>query len=425
VGGAWRPTALKDRRCGAEASAGFDRCVARRPRLPGTRSSTGRSLLLGLPVLPPGGGGVAAAAFQKAVVPASPPGAPLRYLRPHTPPPTLSLPVTPIVSHLRTAPPLPRRADAAPVAACLGALGASLSLGLLRRAVEAATPSKPAPRTPPLGHVVTKAGSYKYGAMVGRKRSYTEALLAAACAAVAGATADDANASGRPSRPRRSTRLGAVASIGAPRAATGAVAGDAGGVAVIGDADVDGVAASRDTIGQRHGLVRDHGRLASIHGRRSARLQRACRGATASGDGDGDGGRDGGINCGGDDDGDVRGNAAASCVPGAAVVGRRGHGGGLGSGRADVVAREPAATRGPSANTDVRYDMTMAHGLGRLRKDVSATFGRDAEWDGTPALGVIEFLSRFVKAGNDNDVSEGRALYLLPEFTKGDLKREL
>ena len=77
------------------------------------------------------------------------------------------------------------------------------------------------------------------------------------------------------------------------------------------------------------------------------------------------------------------------------------------------------------ANTDIRYDRTMAHGLGRLRKDVSATFGRDAEWDGTPALGVFEFLSRFVKAGDDNDVSEGRALYLLPEFTKGDLKREL
>jgi len=62
----------------------------------------------------------------------------------------------------------------------------------------------------------------------------------------------------------------------------------------------------------------------------------------------------------------------------------------------------------------------MAHGLGHLRKDVSATYGRDAEWDGTPALGVFEFLNRFVKAGNDIDVSEGRALYLLPE-----LKREL
>jgi len=77
------------------------------------------------------------------------------------------------------------------------------------------------------------------------------------------------------------------------------------------------------------------------------------------------------------------------------------------------------------ANTDVRYDQTMAYGLGHLRKDVLATFGREAEWDGTPAFGVFEFLNRFVKAGNDNDVSEGRALCLLPEFTEGDLKREL
>jgi len=78
-----------------------------------------------------------------------------------------------------------------------------------------------------------------------------------------------------------------------------------------------------------------------------------------------------------------------------------------------------------SANTDVWYDRTMAHGLGRLRKDVSATFGRDAEKDGTPAASAFEFLNRFVKAGNDNDVSEGRGLYILPEFTKGDLKLEL
>jgi len=77
------------------------------------------------------------------------------------------------------------------------------------------------------------------------------------------------------------------------------------------------------------------------------------------------------------------------------------------------------------ANTDVRYDRTMAHGQNRLRKDVSATFGRDSEWNVTPALGVFEFLNRFEKAGNDNYVSEGRALYLLPEFTEGDLKREL
>jgi len=40
-------------------------------------------------------------------------------------------------------------------------------------------------------------------------------------------------------------------------------------------------------------------------------------------------------------------------------------------------------------------------------------------------LSVFEFLNRLVKAGNDNDFSEGRALCLLPEFTKGDLKQEL
>jgi len=67
----------------------------------------------------------------------------------------------------------------------------------------------------------------------------------------------------------------------------------------------------------------------------------------------------------------------------------------------------------------------MAHGLGRLRNDVSATFGRVAGWDGTPSFGVFEFLNRFVKASNDKDESEGIAFYLLPDFTKGDLEREL
>jgi len=69
----------------------------------------------------------------------------------------------------------------------------------------------------------------------------------------------------------------------------------------------------------------------------------------------------------------------------------------------------------------------MAHGLGRLRKDVSATFGRDVEWDGTPALGVFEFLNRFFKAGNNNDVSEGRhdGVQLPFEITLGVLREEI
>ena len=75
-------------------------------------------------------------------------------------------------------------------------------------------------------------------------------------------------------------------------------------------------------------------------------------------------------------------------------------------------------------SSDVRYDRTMAYGLGHLRKDMPEIFGRDAESDSTPALGVFEFLRRFVKAGDDNDVSKGRALNHLPEFTKGYLKND-
>lgn len=76
-------------------------------------------------------------------------------------------------------------------------------------------------------------------------------------------------------------------------------------------------------------------------------------------------------------------------------------------------------------NQDVTYNRAMAHGLGRLRKDVLATFGQKQERGGSPPLQVFEFLNRFVKACNDNSVSEGRALYLLPEFTRGELKRDL
>ena len=76
------------------------------------------------------------------------------------------------------------------------------------------------------------------------------------------------------------------------------------------------------------------------------------------------------------------------------------------------------------ANRAFQYTRTTADGLGRLHKNFLATFGRDAQWCGTPASGVIEFLNRLVKAGNDSDVSDGRALSFLPEVTEGGLKRE-
>ncbi|GAB0498840.1 hypothetical protein MMPV_010193 [Pyropia vietnamensis] len=77
------------------------------------------------------------------------------------------------------------------------------------------------------------------------------------------------------------------------------------------------------------------------------------------------------------------------------------------------------------SNKSVHYDEYMAYGLGRKRKELSITFGSEGKWDGTPPLGVFEFLNRFKKACDDHGLSEGCALYLLPEFTQGDLKREL
>jgi len=47
-----------------------------------------------------------------------------------------------------------------------------------------------------------------------------------------------------------------------------------------------------------------------------------------------------------------------------------------------------------------------------------------AVWGGTPELGVFQFLNLIMRTGNGDDVSEGRALYLLPQFIKCDLKRE-
>lgn len=73
----------------------------------------------------------------------------------------------------------------------------------------------------------------------------------------------------------------------------------------------------------------------------------------------------------------------------------------------------------------MRYDGEMARGIAKVRKEVSRTLGREGESKGSPPLGVFEFHSLFQRRANDNRVSEGRALYLLPEFTKGSLKRDL
>lgn len=65
----------------------------------------------------------------------------------------------------------------------------------------------------------------------------------------------------------------------------------------------------------------------------------------------------------------------------------------------------------------------MAHDLGRKRKKIALTFGRDDFWNGTPPLRAFEFFNRFREAIEDNDLSAGRAMYRLTELTRWNSRR--
>ncbi|GAB0490122.1 hypothetical protein MMPV_001354 [Pyropia vietnamensis] len=77
------------------------------------------------------------------------------------------------------------------------------------------------------------------------------------------------------------------------------------------------------------------------------------------------------------------------------------------------------------ANKSLRYTRSQARTLGRLKKDVAQSFGIRSEWDGTPPLKVFQFLRKFAKACDDNDVSEAEAFYMLQDFTKEPLRSEV
>ena len=47
------------------------------------------------------------------------------------------------------------------------------------------------------------------------------------------------------------------------------------------------------------------------------------------------------------------------------------------------------------------------------------------EWDGSPPAKVFQFLRKFAKACDDNNLSEGEAFYILQDFTKEPLKAEV
>jgi len=63
--------------------------------------------------------------------------------------------------------------------------------------------------------------------------------------------------------------------------------------------------------------------------------------------------------------------------------------------------------------------------MGRLKKDVMHSFGHRSEWNGDQPHKVLQFLRKFCKACDDNDVSEGEALYMLQDFTLEPLRSEV
>jgi len=58
--------------------------------------------------------------------------------------------------------------------------------------------------------------------------------------------------------------------------------------------------------------------------------------------------------------------------------------------------------------------------VGRTTKTLKLSFGGFPPFSGKDPLKVISWLRQLVKACNDNDVSEGMALYAIPRFLSSD-----
>ena len=87
----------------------------------------------------------------------------------------------------------------------------------------------------------------------------------------------------------------------------------------------------------------------------------------------------------------------------------------------DLFDGEPYALE----NTSVSYTREPAHTMGRLKKDVMHSFGHRSEWNGDPPQKVLQFLPKFCKACEDNDVSEGEAFYVLQDFILEPLRSKV
>jgi len=73
-------------------------------------------------------------------------------------------------------------------------------------------------------------------------------------------------------------------------------------------------------------------------------------------------------------------------------------------------------------NKSVYHTRRRARTLGRRKQDAAQFFGVHDEWDSSPPAKVLQLLRKFSKACDDNDISEGKALYILQDFTKEPFK---
>jgi len=58
--------------------------------------------------------------------------------------------------------------------------------------------------------------------------------------------------------------------------------------------------------------------------------------------------------------------------------------------------------------------------MGRTAKNMKFSFGGTPMFNGKEPLKLLSWLRKFVKACDDNDVSEGMGQYLIPNFLAGD-----
>ncbi|GAB0497618.1 hypothetical protein MMPV_008953 [Pyropia vietnamensis] len=71
-------------------------------------------------------------------------------------------------------------------------------------------------------------------------------------------------------------------------------------------------------------------------------------------------------------------------------------------------------------NKKAKYGSAEARKMGRKTRDMKHSFAGYPPFSGKEPLRIFAWLRKFVKACNDNDVSEGMALYAAPHFMTGD-----